>query len=157
VFLTCAVIIVTGLFCAGWCGAILLNSRDHPRPVAPARHEATPTPIPSLAVATQPVLAPALTDLAAAETPDSRSTLHEELPDVPDKALATIHGRMLFAVHVTADPSAIREPPAHRQLSHPGASCYRHLDLNSETLVLFGVGPLRLPFGTLSQRCARVS
>jgi serine/threonine protein kinase len=33
-----------------------------------------------------------------------RDALHEELPDVPEKALATIHGRMLFAVRVTVDP-----------------------------------------------------
>jgi hypothetical protein len=35
---------------------------------------------------------------------DPRSAVHEELPDVPEKALATIHGRMLFAVRVTVDP-----------------------------------------------------
>jgi TonB family protein len=34
-----------------------------------------------------------------------RSVLHEELPDVPQRAIETIHGRMLFAVRVTVDRS----------------------------------------------------
>jgi outer membrane biosynthesis protein TonB len=46
---------------------------------------------------------------AMAAVPDEvigpRSVLHEELPDVPQRAIETIHGRMLFAVRVTVDRS----------------------------------------------------
>jgi hypothetical protein len=48
---------------------------------------------------------------AAAPAPDRRSAVHEELADVPETALAIIHGRMLFAIRVTVPTPP--EPAVH--------------------------------------------
>jgi hypothetical protein len=100
-FLVRAAMIVAGVLAAGWVGAVLL-SRQVPTqaaaiPVAAAAVPATPAPM----QIEQPaqVQAPEV-----AAQPDPRSAVHEDIPDVPEKALATIHGRMLFAIRVTVDP-----------------------------------------------------
>jgi hypothetical protein len=96
-----AAMIIAGVLAAGWVGAVLL-SRQVPTqaaaiPVAAAAVPATPAPM----QIEQPaqVQAPEV-----AAQPDPRWAVHEEIPDVPEKALATIHGRMLFAIRVTVDP-----------------------------------------------------
>jgi len=99
-FLVRAAMIVSGVLLAGWGGAVFLSYQGH-----------TPVPIPSVpeAEAAAPVVAAAATtDTAVPEQAppvlDPLAAVHEELPDVPENALATIHGRMIFAVRVTVDP-----------------------------------------------------
>jgi serine/threonine protein kinase len=102
VFLVRAAMIVAGVLATGWIGAVML-SRQAPVP-------ATPIPVAAAAVPAPPppmqIEKPAQVEApqVAASQPDPRSAVHEEIPDVPDKALATIHGRMLFAIRVTVDP-----------------------------------------------------
>jgi len=100
-FLVRAAMIVTGVLTAGWLGAILLSRQ------APVQAAAIPAATP-VATASSSVQVEKPTQVAVAEVvappPDPRSAVHEELPDVPEKALATIHGRMLFAIRVTVDP-----------------------------------------------------
>ena len=94
-FLTRAAMIVTGVLLAGWGGALFLSY-----------HSNTPVVVPAVSVAAA-VAAPIPAPPPVAEVlppPDPRAATHEELPDVPEKALATIHGRMLFAIRVTVDP-----------------------------------------------------
>lgn len=95
-----AAMIVAGVLLAGWGGAIFLSYQGHRPVVIPSVREAT---------AAVPVVTAVATTTAAVSEPaptvlDRRAAVHEELPDVPDKALATIHGRMLFAIRVTVDP-----------------------------------------------------
>jgi serine/threonine protein kinase len=102
VFLVRAAMIVAGVLATGWIGAVML-SRQAPVP-------ATAIPVAAAAVPAPPapmqIKKPAQVEApeVAASQPDPRSAVHEEIPDVPDKALATIHGRMLFAIRVTVDP-----------------------------------------------------
>ena len=100
-FLVRAAMIAGGVLAAGWIGAVFL-SRQMPAQAAPM-----PVPRPA-AMASAPIQVEnpaqiAVTEVAASQ-PDPRSAVHEEIPDVPEKALATIHGRMLFAIRVTVDP-----------------------------------------------------
>ena len=107
VFLTRAALMVTGVVSAGWCVAVLLSSHGQGAPLVTVKNV---TPAVSAAAASAvpvPVMSGAPTALAGSEAPkvfDPDAAVHEELPDVPDKALATIQGRMLFAVRVTVDP-----------------------------------------------------
>jgi hypothetical protein len=102
VFLVRAAMIVAGVLATGWIGAVML-SRQAPVPATavPMVAAAVPAPPPPMQIEK-----PAQVDApqVAASQPDPRSAVHEEIPDVPDKALATIHGRMLFAIRVTVDP-----------------------------------------------------
>jgi Protein kinase domain len=91
-----AAMIVTGVLAAGWFGAVLLSRQATTQAAVPAV-----SPVASVQVEKPTQVAVA--DVAA-PAPDPRSAVHEELPDVPEKALATIHGRMLFAIRVTVDP-----------------------------------------------------
>jgi len=100
-FLARATMIVTGVLTAGWLGAVLL-SRQAPSQAA-AVLAVTPATAASSSVALEMPTHLAVAEVAA-PAPDPRSAVHEELPDVPEKALATIHGRMLFAIRVTVDP-----------------------------------------------------
>jgi hypothetical protein len=99
-FLVRAAMVVVGLLGVAWGGAVLLSHQGATqaamaqvtRPAAPSTPAQDAKPIPFA----EPEAALAVTD--------PRSAVHEELPDVPEKALATIHGRMLFAIRVTVDP-----------------------------------------------------
>jgi hypothetical protein len=100
-YLTGAALIVTGVVAAAWGGAVFLSSQKHALP-------ATPSSAPAQKVVTAVSRAPAAEapgPVEAAAANDPNSAVHEELPDVPDTAIATIHGRMLFAVRVTVDPA----------------------------------------------------
>ena len=99
VFLVRAAMIVVGLLAAGWGGAVLLSHQGSIQAAVPA--VAPPAPSPKPVQDEKPVQVVAT---EAAPAVDPRSAVHEELPDVPEKALATIHGRMLFAIRVTVDP-----------------------------------------------------
>jgi serine/threonine protein kinase len=122
-FLVGAALIVTVVLGTAWGGVILLSSGEYLKPAASSAANSrsagtsmsassgamTPSPGPGLvglAAAAEPVAA---TVPAMAAVPDEvigpRSVLHEELPDVPQRAIETIHGRMLFAVRVTVDRS----------------------------------------------------
>jgi hypothetical protein len=122
-FLVGAALIVTVVLGAAWGGVILLSSQEYLKPAASSAGNSrgagtsmsaasgvvTPSPGPDLiglAAAAEPV---ASTVPAMAAVPDEvigpRSVLHQELPDVPQRAIETIHGRMLFAVRVTVDRS----------------------------------------------------
>jgi outer membrane biosynthesis protein TonB len=96
-----------------WGGLRLFDSQGTP---TSARVESTEFVIPgpvaaraaksaSLAAAAgTPAMAPAPV-VSAPPLAAAHSVLHEELPDIPQKARDTIHGRILFAVHVTVDQS----------------------------------------------------
>jgi hypothetical protein len=96
VFLARAAMVVAGVLAAGWFGAVLLSRQA-------STQAAVPADIPSVPVRVEKPTQVAVADVAT-PAPDPRSAVHEELPDVPEKALATIHGRMLFAIRVTVDP-----------------------------------------------------
>lgn len=102
-FLVRAAMIVSGVVAAGWIGAVMLSRQ------VPAQPAAAPAPpVAAVTVASTPVQVekppPAEVAQAAAAQPNPRAAVHEEIPDVPEKALATIHGRMLFAIRITVDP-----------------------------------------------------
>ena len=99
VFLVRAAMIVVGLLAAGWGGAVLLSHQGSTQAAVPA---VTPASLSSKPVQDEKPVQVVATEAAPAVDP--RSAVHEELPDVPEKALATIHGRMLFAIRVTVDP-----------------------------------------------------
>jgi hypothetical protein len=101
-FLVRAAMIVAAVLAAGWIGAVMLSRQAQvPAPAIPVVAAAVPAaPAPMQIEKPAQVEAPEV----AASQPDPRSAVHEEVPDVPEKALATIHGRMLFAIRVTVDP-----------------------------------------------------
>jgi hypothetical protein len=98
-FLVRAAMVVVGLLAVGWSGAVLLRHQGATQAAVAATTSAAAQSVPVQDEKpihfAEPEAAPAL---------DSRSAVHEELPEVPEKALATIHGRMLFAIRVTVDP-----------------------------------------------------
>ncbi|HEY6924553.1 MAG TPA: TonB family protein [Steroidobacteraceae bacterium] len=68
------------------------------------------------------VRAPAATSGGATDTPTgSSAVVHEELPNVPHSALATIHGHVKVSVRVTVDPSG---NVVDDSLEHAGPSQY---------------------------------
>jgi hypothetical protein len=101
-FLVRAAMIVAGVLAAGWVGAVLLSRQ------VPTQAAAIPVVAAAVAAASAPtqIEKPARVQVpeVAASEPHPRLSVHEEIPDVPEKALATIHGRMLFAIRVTVDP-----------------------------------------------------
>jgi serine/threonine protein kinase len=98
VFLVRAAMIVAGVLAAGWVGAVLLSRQ------APTQAAAIPVVAAAVPAAPAPMQIEAPAPVQATEQSDPRLAVHEEIPDVPEKALATIHGRMLFAIRVTVDP-----------------------------------------------------
>jgi hypothetical protein len=122
-YLVGAALIVTVVLGTAWGGVMLLSSQEYLKPAASpgatsqrlgtslsaSSAVVTPSPGPGLiglAAAAEPVAStvPAMTAVPD-EVIGPRSVLHQELPDVPQKAIETIHGRMLFAVRVTVDRS----------------------------------------------------
>ena len=95
-----AAMVVTAVLAAGWIGAVIL-SRQAPVPAIPMAAAAVPA-----ASAPMHLEKPAHVEAPQVAVPhlDPRSAVHEEIPEVPENALATIHGRMLFAIRVTVDP-----------------------------------------------------
>jgi TonB family protein len=64
---------------------------------------------------------PAPADQSAQPSNESPSVLHQEIPDVPHRALGTIHGRIQITVRVTVDASG---NVTHTALVNSGGSYY---------------------------------
>jgi TonB family protein len=80
------------------------------------------TPDSEPAAAAQPAASPAPAPAdQSARPPASDGVLHQEIPEVPHSALATIHGRIQIAVHVTVDASG---NVTHVALENSGGSYY---------------------------------
>jgi TonB family protein len=93
------------------------GSKESPPPIAAAPKPTAPAPTTSGQSPDRRSAASGPTATANG----SSAVVHEEIPNVPHSALATIHGRVKVAVRVTVDPSG---NVVEDRLDHPGPSHY---------------------------------